>query len=427
MASDARSWIEALTFVLVKPVAPADTVARQARLLDKLEREGSTLADDALASLPGDPRSDSARHAAVRAHRTELGRAGLAAYDGARLVSAALAGLAAGLGDPEATWTRLYMVGHALQRTYGSWQQFADAYDLGRAVIGGGHARPVAGRVFPSLPWKLDLQVAGPRPRNRYRRSICAHCGGVKELASTTPYVYCDFCGELCDYDFDRARAVAPPAPLANAAALTRQLEAAHAGGDRARYRALQLGQYAHLAGQPGVASPRIADPAYREAWIAYMADAITAFVFDAEATRLDADYQLRCTEVVYVEIKQQPRIVPPSFPPVIDAFEARHDRIAALYREQGLLERHPDRLTPALWRHLERATFVQSWLPLLDDDTAAAVLARLGLAASFDAAPRGKRARVPCHRCGVALELLAGARRVTCEHCGHRLELVGR
>ena len=78
--ADAQSWIEALTFVLAKPVAPAGAPERQARLLDKLAREGTTFVEDALASLPGDPGADSARHAAVRKHRTELSRAGLAAY-----------------------------------------------------------------------------------------------------------------------------------------------------------------------------------------------------------------------------------------------------------------------------------------------------------------------------------------------------------
>lgn len=427
MVADARSWIEALTFVLAKPVAPADSPERQARLLDKLAREGTKFVEDALASLPGDPGADSARHAAVRKHRTELSRAGLAAYDAARFVSAALAGLRAGHGDADATWPRLLMLGHALQRTYRSWAEYAAAYDLGRAVLAGGHARAIAGRVEPTLAWGLDLEVAGPKARARYRRSRCGHCGGIKELPSQTAYVYCDFCGELCDYDFERAKDASRTFELPGRDQLERRLEQARAADDRATYRKLQARQYAHIATQPAMTSPRMADAAYREAWIAFMADAITAFMFDDEAVRLDAAYQARSAEVELIMVKQQPRVVPATFPPLLDAFEARRDRAAALYAEQGLLARHPDRITPAIWRHLEHALFVQPWLPMLDEVTAQATLARLGLTPAFDAVPHGRRARVPCHQCGVELEIVAGARRVTCEHCGHRLELVAR
>ncbi len=427
MAADAQSWIEALTFVLAKPVAPADSPERQARLLDKLEREGTRFVEDALASLPGDPGADSARHAAVRKHRTELARAGLAAYDAARFTSAALAGLRAGHGDPDATWHRLRMLGHALQRTYRSWAEYAAAYDLGRAVLAGGHARAIEGRGEPPLAWGLDLQVAGPKARARYRRSRCPHCGGIKELPSQTAYVYCDFCGELCDFDFERAKAASGPAELPGRDELERRLERARAAGDRATYRRLQAQQYARIATVPGLTSPRIADPAYRDAWVAFMADSVTAFMFDEEAQRLEAAYQACCAAVVLIEVKQQPRVVPASFPPVIDAFLARGERATALCAELGLLAGHPDRLTPAMWRHLERSLFVQPWLPMLDEATAQATLARLGLTASFDAAPPGKRTRLPCHQCGASLEIVAGARRVTCEHCGHRLELVTR
>lgn len=427
MVADAHSWIEALTFVLAKPVAPADSPERQARLLDKLAREGTRFVEDALASLPGDPGADSARHAAVRKHRTELTRAGLAAYDAARFTSAALAGLRAGHGDPDATWHRLRMLGHALQRTYRSWAEYAAAYDLGRAVLAGGHARAAADRALPTVAWGLDLQVAGPKARARYRRSRCPHCGGIKELPSQTAYVYCDFCGELCDYDFQRAKETAPSAEPPGRERLERRLDRARAAGDRRTYRKLQAEQYAELAGTLTMTAPRIGDPVYREAWIAFMADALTAFVFDDEAMRLDAAFHARSSEVELVEVKQQPRVLPASFPPVIDAFLARRERLVALYAEQRLLERHPDRPTPALWQRLEHAMFAQQWLPMLDERTAQAMLERLGLTAAFDAAPPGKRARVPCHRCGVELTIVAGARRVTCEHCGHRLDLVTR
>src|ERR1043166_7226803 len=51
-------------------------------------------------------------------------------------------------------------------------------------------------------------QLTGQKaePRTAFvKRTPCHNCGGAKTLAPKTAYVYCDFCGSLTDYDFQKA------------------------------------------------------------------------------------------------------------------------------------------------------------------------------------------------------------------------------
>src|ERR1700733_6111576 len=44
-------------------------------------------------------------------------------------------------------------------------------------------------------------------PSEYVKQVDCATCGTTKQLASATPYLYCDYCGALVDYDFRQAYA----------------------------------------------------------------------------------------------------------------------------------------------------------------------------------------------------------------------------
>jgi DNA-directed RNA polymerase subunit RPC12/RpoP len=424
VTEDVRSWIRALALELASTVK-ADSPQQFAQRIAKVESEGSDVASDALASLRR-PDEDSARQAFARKHRQELSRAGLAAYDTARFTAAMLAGMRAGFVDEADAWRRLGDVAVAVQSKYGSWHAYVDAYELGRAVIASGQPKKQPPPAVPALPWKLELRAVGVAARTRYKRSKCGHCGGIKEQPSKTPWVYCDFCGELCDYDYDRAREGGAAEPSLEDAQRRRRLEGAHARGDRKLFRKLQRQELAQLVEEaPQLMPPRIGDPGYRDAWIDYMVELTTVVAFDELANQLDVAYHAVAESVPTVLVKQRKRVMPEHFPALLETFVARTDRLAQLCAATDLFDKHPDRPTPAIWRHIEHAVFAQRWLPFVDEASASALLARLQLVADFDAIGSHKRAQLPCHRCGSLLEIVQRARRVTCEHCGHRLELV--
>lgn len=415
-----------------------DAAAKVVRRLTWLEEEGDTAAARAI-SLPGNPVDDGAREAVVRKHRGELARAGLLAWDTAALVAVTRWAVRAGWLDEEAAWPRLRLAGHRCQNAYGSWRAFGEAYELGRLYASGGQGHKATAQAlatlsgepdspWQTLPWKLDLGVAGPRARARFRRAVCPSCGGIKTQPSRTAYVYCDFCGELCDYDFEQVG----DAPAGGAweqaqARLAAQTRQAYERGDRAAYQAAQARYWdAYVDAFPATVSARVADPDYRRAWCAYQAEATTLWAFDDEGQRLDAALAAAAGALTYVEVKRKPKIVAGTFGPVLDAFEARRAHAARLYGDRGVLARHPDGVDPRVSARIDAAQFVQTWLPYLDEHTLAETIARLGVGADYDAAAApGRRARVPCNRCGTTLDIVAGARRVVCEHCGHRLDLV--
>lgn len=416
-----------------------DSVDKLARRLTWLEDDGDTAAARAI-SLPGNPKDDGGREAVVRAHRGELARAGLLAWDTAALVAVARWAARAGLSDEAGTWQRLALAGQKCQAAYDSWRAFGEGYELGRRFASGGQGHKATAAAlawlhddpaspWQRLPWRLDLGLTGARARARFRRAHCPACGGVKSQPSRTAYVYCDYCGELCDYDFEHlgGDAVDGERWRQQERRWSSQLASAHARGDRAGYRAASERYWtAYVAAFPMAMSPRIADPDYRRAWCAYQAEATTLWAFDDEGQRLDRALAAATGALTYVEVKGKPRIVVGSFGPVLDAFEARRAWSTRLYQDAGVLARHPDGVSPLVSARIEAARFVAAWLPYLDEATLTDTLTRLGVVADYDAgAAPGKRARIPCARCGVTLEVVAGARRVVCEHCGHRLDLV--
>jgi hypothetical protein len=415
-----------------------DGADKLAKRLTWLEEQGDSAAARSV-SPGGNPKDDDARASVVRKHRGEIARAGLLAWDAAALVAVCRWAMRAGMLDDDAAWPRMLLMGHKVQQSFDSWKAFAAGYELGRLFTSGGQGHKATAQAlatlsgepdspWQTLPWKLDLGVAGTRARARFRRAVCPGCGGIKTQPSRTAYVYCDFCGELCDFDFDLAGAEPSDAWQRESERFAQQMKQAYGRGDRAAYRAAQRRYWdAYVDAHPGTLSPRIADPEYRRAWCDYQADATTLWAFDDEGQRLDAALGEAAAGLSYLEVKRKPKIVPGAFTPVLDAFEARRAHAARLYQDSGVLARHPDGVTPIVSARIEAARFVQTWLPYLDEDTLRSTLARLGVGGDYDAAAApGKRARVPCNRCGVTLDIAAGARRVVCEHCGHRLDLVG-
>ncbi|MBZ0234962.1 MAG: DUF1266 domain-containing protein [Deltaproteobacteria bacterium] len=416
-----------------------DSAAKLERRLAWLEDEGDTRAAQGT-SLPGNPKEDGAREAVVRKHRQEILRAGLLAWDTAALVAVCRWAVRAGIVDEAAVRQRVLMAGYRCQRAYASWRAFGEAFELGRLYTSGGQGHKATAQAlawlleaadspWQTLPWALDLGLAGTRARARFRRARCPSCGGIKTQPSRTAYVYCDFCGELCDFDFEHLdeQPAGDDRWKQQQDRATRRLKQAYERDDRDAYRAAQERYWdAYVDAFPASVSPRVADPDYRRAWCAYQAEATTLWAFDAHGQRLDEALAAAVGELPYVQAKGKAKVVAGTFAPVLDAFEARRAWATKLYADSGVLARHPDGVSPQVSARIEAARFVQTWLPYLDEDTLRETIERLGVATDYDAAGNpGRGATVPCNRCGVALQIARGARRVVCEHCGHRLDLV--
>ncbi|MEZ4241378.1 MAG: hypothetical protein R3F59_35530 [Myxococcota bacterium] len=263
---------------------------------------------------------------------------------------------------------------------------------------------------------------APPRAK-RLKKVVCRSCGGSKVIPPRTAYVYCDYCGALVDYDFRVACTTAGSArPGPAYEAIQRQeapvQEAARQRGDRDAYRESVLRVFrTHFDAAKASWSPRIGDPAYREALLAYTADSYTAAAFDEECRTLE--------QVMGDSVKRlswtpgfQPKVGRESFERLLEAVLAHTGRFVEV--GEPFLGQHPDGPTPEIQRAMSRSLFAQGWMPYLDKAGQDAMIERLGLGGEYVDVPEVHTQTRRCGGCARELQVAEGARRVVCEDCGY-------
>ena len=110
------------------------------------------------------------------------------------------------------------------------------------------------------------------------KRCTCRFCGSPKVTPSKSAYVFCDYCGELIDFDFQAALAdkrskMPGPAYEALIRQMTGELERARSAGDRAAFQAVQERIFeGYVKHCPAAVSPRIGDPTYRARFVKWSA-----------------------------------------------------------------------------------------------------------------------------------------------------------
>jgi len=419
----------------------ADLVARVNALFQ--EEQGKE-ARETLASLPERPAEDDERASLVRANRAEIERAGLLAWDTARLVAVLGWGAWAGYAAELDAWNVMMVAASRVQQTYDSWASFGAAYELGRLYWSRGktHAPTAAaleklktdpGSPWVTLAWGLELGVKCVAPRAakpRFKRTVCPSCGAPKARPSITAYVYCDYCGSLSDYDFAKAceKPLERPGPVYEAlvAKAKPDLDAALAGGDVDAFRALQRELFdGWIDACPNAVPPRAKDPAYRAKYAAYLAEGAIVTALDVGAKTHAAAVAKATGDLIVREVKPGTlRVDPGTFAPFVEAVFAQDDYLAVAHEAGGVYAMQPDGASGELQRRMAMSMFVQGWLPMLDETQAETLLSRARLKSEYIEADPPSAGAATCGGCGADVTILEGARRTVCEHCGRRLDV---
>jgi LSD1 subclass zinc finger protein len=262
------------------------------------------------------------------------------------------------------------------------------------------------------------------------KRCTCVVCGAPKKLPAVTAYVYCDYCASLIDFDL-RLACEGDTTPGPEYAAVVNgtmaQAHAAMAAGDRDGYRELQRRVFdAYVANVPMAVSHRAAnDPAYRRAYVGFMAEGAVARAFDPASQALEAEMKQQVLGLRYTGNMMSPTVAPESFWPIVETLEKQLDLGRVMYRSAGLAELDPDH-AEHLTGKLGWSGFCQGWLAMLPAETAAQLLDRAGLTNTYvpvqaeDGQPRS------CGGCGARFSALPGARAVICDGCGRQIDLGG-
>jgi DNA-directed RNA polymerase subunit RPC12/RpoP len=272
------------------------------------------------------------------------------------------------------------------------------------------------------------LAILAPPQQGYVKRCSCVVCGAPKKLPAITAYVYCDYCASLIDYDLRRAcegDTTPGPAYAATVNATQAASRAAVAAGDRDAYRDLQRKVYeAYAENVPMAVSHRARnDPAYRTAYVSFMAEFALARAFDPTAQALEAEMKQHVMGMRYVGNMMSPTVEPDSFWPVADTLDKQIANSQALYRSAGLADLDPDR-AGHLTAKFAWSGFCQGWLGMLPADAGERLLDRAGLKNEYvpiqaeDGQPRH------CGGCGGEFTALPGAKAVICDGCGRTMDL---
>jgi predicted RNA-binding Zn-ribbon protein involved in translation (DUF1610 family) len=293
-----------------------------------------------------------------------------------------------------------------------------------------------------------------PPPSEFVKRGTCTSCGAPKQLPTVREYLYCDFCGQLTDYDLRRAAEAAVTSPTITAYAevanrIGPELERVRKRGDRPGFEALQRQlQAAQAELTPLVVPPRAwNDARYRQGWVDFTTAQAVLAAFDPQQQRYADDVRNRSLRLQWHggmglgaigggiaaarrifehgldPAQMTPKAVLSSFMPLAEVVLAQTEHLLELIRREGVRELDPDRSSDELIRRMTRSALAQGWLKHLQPDDGQAFIEWLGLRHEYQRATvTGDRRS--CGGCGHPITTLPGATRVVCDACGRVLDV---
>jgi hypothetical protein len=298
----------------------------------------------------------------------------------------------------------------------------------------------------PGTAPQLDPSAFLPPASAFVKRTSCAFCGAPKQLPSVREYLYCDYCGQLVDFDLRQAMANAAVNPDSTAyAQQANQIGPAAAQalqtGERERYRQLQYQLYDLQAAYTKWAVPPRAwnDDAYRTQWVAYNAEQAVAVGFDPTYKQLDDQMRQLAISLRWrggnmmkmasaamgggTSADAFPKVEPASLWPLVDVLQAQSVRSMEVIAATGVGEMDPDHMPVAVLKRMMPSNVAQAYLRFLEPDEGLELIARLGISHEF-VQPEVMGDERACGGCGGTLIQVPGATVVVCNGCGRRVDV---
>lgn len=263
------------------------------------------------------------------------------------------------------------------------------------------------------------------------KKTNCHNCGGAKTLAPKTAYVYCDFCGSLTDYDFQKA-CESPQSMMPGPAyeQLIRETNAdaqlARQTKDKEAFLAIQkrlFDRWVELC--PNAVSPRAKkDEKYRQQLVEYMAQTAAVNEFDETyqkfAAQVTDDVKRIQWEGAFPKMTAKSETFWPMYQTVKDQLEHSY----GILREAGVLDLHPDEAPESLQRRMTMSMFCQGWLPTLGPEDSEKMISDAGLKGEYSKLEPVETTVRHCGGCGQELQMLPGAKVMVCEDCGTKVDV---
>jgi DNA-directed RNA polymerase subunit RPC12/RpoP len=253
------------------------------------------------------------------------------------------------------------------------------------------------------------------RRTERVKPYTCPQCGGTNQAAPRGPYVECESCSAVIDFDGATARrspdwyasVIFELQALARAEQqLRRTIEAA----DRVAWRAC----YGHVLKAriekfPSMFPSAVKDAAYRERFVAWLLATYECLYWEAETQRFS-------TAMAMIDVPIEKGIANSA------AFWRRTEVAEKLYAAQARMARvlgntPPEKFPADFVRRMNVSLYVQEWLHELADKDAQQLLERMGLHHDYALAAT-TAGEYACTRCGAEVQLPADATLIICPYC---------
>jgi DNA-directed RNA polymerase subunit RPC12/RpoP len=272
-----------------------------------------------------------------------------------------------------------------------------------RVILGGG---------------EIAREVAEPAVARKVIDRKCFRCGAPKRTEPRTAYIYCDYCGAL--FGYEPARHVGTVDIFsALQTGVSNELRRAREAGDWMAYREAWRWPYEmDMKLAPHGWSPRIGDPAYRNAMLEYSIE--TCVVQNQK--KEERAWQKRAREASgKVDLCAQ-------FPMMGNAraalrewatlYDHALDEEIAMHHHAGLFARHPDGLDAATYKHVNVVIAAIGWRGRVPDDAMGELFHVLGIR-TVDVVEPVALENGSCARCTSKLLVAGHARAIVCESCG--------
>ena len=264
-------------------------------------------------------------------------------------------------------------------------------------------------------------------PRTAFvKKTSCHQCGGAKTTPTKTAYVYCDFCGSLTDYDFQKAcenpqSAMPGPAYQQLVQQTNADAQLARQTKDRDKFYAIQerlFNSWVDLC--PNAVSPRAKkDPEYRAQLVKYMATTATINEFDTQYQEYAAKVNEQVRAIKWEGMFPRTTASGETFWPMYETVIAQIDHSFGLLKEQGVVDMHPDQAPFSLQRRMALSMFCQGWLPTLQEADSERMIQEAGLKGEYSKLEPSESDLRHCGGCGGELNAMKGGKKMVCEECG--------
>jgi|GEM_PF-964592 len=268
-------------------------------------------------------------------------------------------------------------------------------------------------------------------PKTQFvKKTQCHLCGGAKSLPPKTAYVYCDFCGGLTDYDFQKAcenpqAAMPGPAYEELVRSMQADMAAAQQSKDADKYRAIQrslFGKWVELC--PNAVSPRAKDAEYRDQLIDYMAETAVLNNFDAKYMEYAETIRQQTAAIKWTGAYPKTTASDDTFWPLYKTVREQVEYSFSILGPAGILAKHPDEAPEELQKRMTWSMFCQGWIPWLTAEDSERMIADVGLKGEYTAMEPKETTMRHCGGCGGELHIIPGAKAVLCEDCGTRVDV---